>query len=312
MSAATSRRPVVVVVGAGIAGVACARVLVDAGVPTRVLERTDSVGGRMGGAHLHGRPVDLGAAYFTARDPEFTAVVERWRAAGLAREWTDDLAVLGRDGADRAPGPMRWAAPGGLAALVQDLATGLDVELNRTVYAVEDGPTVDGEVVDAVVLTMPDPQALPLLPPDSPAAALTRGRAWRPVLTVAAGWAAKSWPDLPAAFVNDHPLISFIADDGERRGDHAPVLVVHARGDADPQDVITAVRDLLDIPDQPVWTHTHRWPHAAPLAERDRSFHLGPDRIGLAGDGWGSSRIETAWRSGTALGREVVARLRGD
>lgn len=302
----------VVIVGAGIAGVACARVLVDAGVPTRVLERTDRVGGRMTGEVLHGRPVDLGAAYFTVRDPEFAAVVRRWQADGLAREWTDELAVLGPDGADRAPGPVRWAAPGGLAVLVQALATGLDVELGRTVYAVEEGPTVDGERADVVVLTMPDPQALPLLPPDSPAAALTRGRAWRPVLTVATGWAERSWPELPAAFVNDHPLLTLVADDGDRRGDRAPVLVAHATGDADPADVVRAVRELLRIDGEPVWTHVHRWPHAAPLGERNRSFHLGPDGIGLAGDSWGSPRIETAWRSGTALGREVVARLRAD
>jgi predicted NAD/FAD-dependent oxidoreductase len=106
-----------------------ARVVAAAGMPVRVLDRARAVGGRMASRRLHGRPVDLGAAYFTVRDEEFAEVVERWRAAGLARPWTDEPAVLGGPGRDRAPGPMRWAAPAGLRSLVTDLSDGLDVRL---------------------------------------------------------------------------------------------------------------------------------------------------------------------------------------
>ena len=86
---------VVVVVGAGIAGVACARELRARGVDVRVLERAGHPGGRMASPALHGRPVDLGAAYLTARDPEFTRVVRGWAERGLARPWTDTFAVAG-------------------------------------------------------------------------------------------------------------------------------------------------------------------------------------------------------------------------
>ena len=109
----------VVVVGAGIAGIACARELAAAGVEVRVLERARVVGGRMASRRLHGRPVDLGAAYFTVSDPEFARVVEGWRAAGLARPWTDSLAVFENGTRGAAPGPMRWAAPDGLRSLVR-------------------------------------------------------------------------------------------------------------------------------------------------------------------------------------------------
>ena len=78
----------VVVVGAGIAGIACARELAVAGVEVRVLERARVVGGRMASRHLHGRPVDLGAAYFTASDPTFTALAEGWqRIARYGETW---------------------------------------------------------------------------------------------------------------------------------------------------------------------------------------------------------------------------------
>src|SRR3954451_11556174 len=97
----------VVVVGAGIAGTACARALRAAGVPVRVLDRGRRVGGRMalrreridGVEHV----VDIGASYFTVSDPAFAALADDWRRRGLAREWTDTLTVLHADGAPPEP-----------------------------------------------------------------------------------------------------------------------------------------------------------------------------------------------------------------
>lgn len=308
----------VVVVGAGLAGIACAVELSAAGVAVRVLDRATHVGGRMATRTVDGRAVDTGAAYFTVRDPEFAEVVAGWRTAGLARPWTVELAVLGGDGPGRSPGPMRWAAPNGLRSLVVDLARGLPLELGREVRHVGPGPTVDGEAADTVVLAMPDPQAVHILDSGMPALAAVSGRPWRPVLTVAAGWGTREWPELPAAFVNDHPVVSLVADDGDRRGDSAPVLVVHTtaevarRHDDDPDgaipEVVEAVSQLLDVRHEPVWTRAYRWRFAAPEGSRDLPFLLGSDGIALAGDGWGSPRIETAWRSGTLLGRELVRR----
>src|SRR5687768_15077050 len=101
----------VVVIGAGVAGLACARALRDAGVPVRVLERAAAPGGRLGGDVLDGRPVDLGAAYFTASDPGFAAVVSRWQERGLAHPWSRDFLVYG-EAPVRGSGdaPVRWAA----------------------------------------------------------------------------------------------------------------------------------------------------------------------------------------------------------
>jgi renalase len=310
----------VVVVGAGIAGAACAVELAAAGVSVRLVERAHEVGGRMGGHTVAGRPVDLGAAYFTVRDPGFAQVVRGWQAAGLARPWTSELAVLRRGTRERAPGPQRWAAPCGLGRLVGELAAGLAVEGGREVRRVGPGPVVDGEAVDAVVLAMPDPQALRLLEPGHPAVARLTGRDWRPAIAVAAGWAAREWAELPAAFVNDHPVLTMIADDGRRRGDDAPVLVAHTTADvaraneSEPGGaigpVLDALRELLGIRTPPVWTLAHHWPYASPDGTRDEPFHLTDDGVGLAGDGWGSPRVETAWRSGHLLGRALAERLR--
>ena len=99
----------VVVVGAGLSGVACARELRAAGIETRVLDRGRVPGGRMAARRLWDRRVDLGASYLTVEDAGFAAVVDDWAARGLAREWTDTFTALG-DGADpeSKTGPVRW------------------------------------------------------------------------------------------------------------------------------------------------------------------------------------------------------------
>jgi predicted NAD/FAD-dependent oxidoreductase len=328
----------VLVVGAGISGIACARALTDAGVPVRVLERAGHVGGRLSSPDLprdpeHAgpfgpRPVDLGAAYFTVSgsdEPgaaEFAAVAEDWNRRGIAIPWTDTLAAREADGTwESKPGPQRWSAPSGLRSLVADLAAGLRIETRRTVEQVTPGPAVDGEPACAVVLAMPEPQAARLVAPPLRAAAVLADREWEPVIAVALGYETTGWSgDLTAAFVNGHPDLTLIADDGKRRGDLAPVLVAHTTGqlarrhlddpDAVVPTVVAAVTDLLGLDAQPTWTHAHRWTYASPAQPHDTPYHLDDDLLAVVGDAWGSPKVETAWRSGTLLGRALAARVR--
>jgi renalase len=324
----------VVVVGAGISGIACARVLTEHGVPVRVLERARHVGGRLSSPELPrgegvvgARPVDLGAAYFTVSgsdEPgaaEFASLVADWNGRGLAVPWTDTLAARDESGTwEPKPGPQRWAAPGGLRSLVADLAQGLRVETGRTVTRVTPGPAVDGEAARAVVLAMPDPQAARLVSPPLRAASVVAGQEWEPVIAVALGYEERDWADdLTAVFVNGHPDLSLIADDGARRGDRAPVLVAHTTGELarrhldDPEGVVPTVIDavgaLLALDRGPTWTHAHRWTYASPAHPHDAPYHLDDDLLAVVGDGWGSPKVETAWRSGTLLGRALAARV---
>ena len=310
----SSVTPAVTIVGAGIAGAACAVALTAAGVPVRVVDRGRAPGGRLASPLVQGRRVDLGAAYFTVKDDEFAEVVARWEAAGAARPWTDTFSVLS-PGAEPTTktGPVRWAAPDGLRSLVRDLlaGAGVVVEQEVAVEALPDGP---------VVLAMPDPQAQRVF-----AAPSVRFVDYQPVISVACGFDRNHWPSLhDAAFVNDHPDIELVADDGARRGDGAPVLVAHSTADrarkhlVAPDDaigpVVAALTDLLGTP-EPVWAAAHRWTFAKPLAQHDATFLLhtaGVAPVGLAGDQWcpdGAPRVESAWRSGTDLGRALAATL---
>jgi renalase len=309
----------VLVVGAGIAGLACARALTTAGSAVRVVDRGRRPGGRMSSRTLHGRAVDLGASYLTARaGGPFAAVVDDWVARGLARPWTDTFAVAGPGGIrETRSGPVRYAAPAGLRSLVVDLADGLAVTSEQTVQRVAPGPTVDDVGVRAAVLAMPGPQAARLLEAGTEAARLAAAESWQPSIAVVLGFAERCWSaDLHGAFVHDSPAADWVADDGDRRGDGAPVLVAHTTAELagqhlhDPDGVVpgvvAAVRDALGLTADPQWTHAHRWTFARPVEPRPEPFGL-VDGVGLCGDGWSApAKVESAWTSGTELGAALA------
>ncbi len=307
----------VAVIGAGLSGTACARALRDRGVDVDLIDRGRVPGGRMASPTLHGRRVDVGAAYFTTKEPEFIAVAERWASRGLVRDWTDTFDVFGAGGHSRTSGPMRYASPDGLRALVRDLATGLasdEVQPDRAIGTL-------GELDhDAVVLAMPDPQAARLAPEAADWVV------YEPVIAVAAAWPQRCWPVTDAAFINDDPDLTLVADDGARRGDGAAVLVAHTTAQRaevhlqTPDDAVApligALRRILNITAEPQWTHAHRWTFAKPAGTHgDKAFELTTHQgrpLGVCGDSWcptGAPRVESAWLSGHRLGAALADQL---
>lgn len=318
----------IIVIGGGIAGIACARTLREGGAEVRVLDRGRRLGGRLGERNYDvgdrlGRPVDTGGSYFTVSDPGFERVVEDWQARGLARPWTDTFLALSDDGETTTSGPTRWAAPAGLRGLVDDLATGLDVRSGVSVEQVDRKPSglsVDGEPADAVVLAMPDPQARRLLGPGLAAEAATLDLTFDPVLVLTTIWPERSWPDRDGVFVNDDEVLAWIADDGLRRGDRAPVLVAHSTPDFarprldDPMfaaaPMLERLRAVLGLEAdlQPATVHVQRWSFAKPAEPRDEPYLLTRTGLAACGDGWAAKpSIEAAFVSGAALGRALLA-----
>src|SRR5436190_1740643 len=94
----------VVVVGAGIAGVSCARELAAAGIPVRVHERSYVAGGRMASRTLAGRRADVGPGPTADGAPAAAVVLampDPQASDLLADELTEELAAV--DGRESAP-----------------------------------------------------------------------------------------------------------------------------------------------------------------------------------------------------------------
>ena len=178
----------VAVIGAGMAGVSCARALVQAGHRVTLIEKSRGFGGRMATRRTEFGSFDHGAQYFTVRDARFAQALENMEA--VVRPWSaNTVRVLDETGhvLSQAPTPSEGhfvGKPGmnalvghWVAALVQTQAaqalTGQRVtRIERDALhpeqwqlRCEDGE--GGQQVlggfDRVVLAVPHPQALDLL-----------------------------------------------------------------------------------------------------------------------------------------------------
>jgi hypothetical protein len=174
------------VVGAGMAGIACARTLVQAGHRVTVFEKSAGIGGRMATRSSAFGTFDHGAQYFTVRDSRFKQALET--VPGLCRPWSANtvqvLDELGRvAAATQRSGDAHWVPVPGMKALASRWALPLmeqqNVELETRVTRIErdalkprqwqlctDGPAGAQHVFsgfDTVLLAMPSVQTSALL-----------------------------------------------------------------------------------------------------------------------------------------------------
>jgi predicted NAD/FAD-dependent oxidoreductase len=327
----------VVVVGAGVSGLACARRLAGAGLRAEVLERGRTPGGRTADRHIGTAVADTGAQYVTATEPGFERVLRELAATGRAVAWATSLHTFegGRiTGGGRADsGRVRWAFPDGMRTLARHLATGLTVLPGTTVTRVEragDGWLVHTDRAGvrparAVVLAMPAPAAVTLAEGAGPLeglAATAARAAYDPCLTLVAGYPHAAPPPWRGVFTPGHEVLAFVTNDSSKRahGSGELVIVAHADGgwsracDDDRAEgrLVAAVEEVTGLA-RPAWTQLVRWPFAQVTATVGEPFLLteGAGPGGMCGDWCDGARVEGAWRSGDRLGAELAARLTG-
>lgn len=145
------------IIGGGIAGVFAARQLMTEGYAVEIIEKSQSVGGRMATRRIDEGTADHGAVFFTVRTDELAQEVDEWLEQGLIRKWFgDDF--------------PRYVAVNGMNQLVQSIARGIPVHLNEQVERIlAEGPALqttaaaETRTYDAILLTAPVPQAYDLL-----------------------------------------------------------------------------------------------------------------------------------------------------
>lgn len=304
-----------IIIGSGMAGIACARALAAAGLPVRVLDKGRGIGGRMATRRV-ALPTgevtfDHGAQYMRPRDPAFAQALA---TAG---------AVAWPDGSDH----DRLVGMPGMSSVPRAMAAGLTVSQQAEVTAIvrQDGiwtlETGAGDLrAGRVVLTVPAPQAAGLLGPMHAFAPHLARVTMDPCLTLMAAFP----PDSARPFVQrsdpTHDL-AWIAQDNAKPGrtDQAvtwvaqaglPFSHAHLEGNTDDiaAQMLWLLAEVLGVdPQQALYARAHRWRYAQAGAALGQPFLRDDGRTLFVGGDWClGARAEDAWQSGRAIARDIL------
>lgn len=337
----------IAVIGAGMAGLACARDLGLAGFEVTVFEKSRGTGGRLATRRVAAPGGDLtfdhGAQFVTARDPSFRAELAALVQAGAAAPWDpagpDPAMARGSLDAPRGPGrdgaaePWYVGAPG-MSGLVKPLAAGLAIETGVRAERLERGP--DGWRVfleedqepagpfAALVLAIPAPQAAELLGERAAAFPALGAVRYGPCWAVMGALAEPLPWRCDAAKPRSEPL-AWAARNGSKPGRaggfdtwvlHASPAWSRAHLEDDPawaaENLWDAFSTMVGAPCDPAYVAAHRWRYALVEAPAGADC-LADEASGLAlcGDWCIGPRVEAAYLSGRAAAARVAAWARG-
>lgn len=309
------------IIGAGIAGLACANRLARSGYDTVLFDKGRGPGGRMSTRRMSGPAGELrfdhGAQYFTVRDPDFAAQVK-------LLERNDDVARWPAAGDDA------WVGKPGMNHVIKALALGRNVHWSARVDHLRPvdagweiaGDGFDPQRLDAVIVAVPAEQAAILLAPlDEVIATRAQETISEPCWTVMAafaqrlplvddvlrhrgdiGWAARDsaksgreqssdcWV-IQASVSWSRQFLEAGADEVQAALLSAFAAEVHAAGGHMPAPVAVAA---------------HRWRYARTTASDGAPYWHGRLRLGVCGDWLGGARVEAAWLSGHRLAGTIL------
>ncbi|MDR5899028.1 FAD-dependent oxidoreductase [Halomonas vilamensis] len=336
----------VAVIGAGIAGLACASALTQAGHRVALFDKARGPGGRMSSKRRPAAMLDLGAQAFTVRDNDFAAEVERWHNAGCVAKWPTLIYQASPNGwQTHHDGQTRYTGAPRMSAITRHLAKTLTAQgatfysgtritaLTKTAAGWE-LTCENGDVLGPytqVVISVPPPQAEPLVQPWDNALlahckALPQRSCW-------AGWAVFETP-LPAlpGVASDwqmaraqHPALRLISRNHTKPGREAEPESVSLIAQLDwseahledPSDIIAqqlfdALKSLFPAPlafPKVTDIGAHRWRYSQPAEDADMpadGFIIGHEGLALCGDSLRGGRVEDAWLSGYQLAQALL------
>lgn len=307
----------VAIVGAGIAGLACADTMRGAGHRPTLFDKARGAGGRMSTRRAttpRGEMAfDHGATHFTARSRAFRSIVDQWHAQGLVAPWT-------------VAGAHAWVGTPSMNAPLKAQAKAHDVRWSSPVTALtrdEQGWWIHVEArrhgpYDATVVAIPAEQAAPLL-------------SLHDFDLARAAMAVRSYPSWSAMYLFAKPIdalpdflrgvgpISFaVRNSAKPARSPGETWVVQADWTwseqhltQDPKRVCDLLLTALGeaggtaIP-EPLHADAHRWLFSQPSGRDAEILWNGDIRLGACGDWLAHGFVEYAWQSGAALGQKIA------
>ena len=297
-----------VIIGAGIAGLAAGRLARKAGLSVLVVDKGQRLGGRVATRRHDNFVFNHGAQYVTAKTPDFIGVLRSAEQAGKIAEWQirDKKRVyVGM--------PMMRSLP-------MFLASGLDIYQQLHITKIRRDRDLincfdaDAQVITArqVICTAPAPQTTELLADDFPDLAATASTVrYAPCITVMLG--LKKYNLLPHVPVCEpQHNIGWAMLENLRPGasQNRPALTIQADPDWSAANINEAPTQLIvklkakyqqatgGTIGEVVHADVHRWLFAKTITTAASDSNISQNNVAIAGDWLEGARVENAFTSG--------------
>lgn len=304
----------VAIVGAGIAGLACAERLKADGIEVVLFDKGKRPGGRLSTLQIDDMAWDFGCQYVKPGSAAFMRQVAAWTDAGLLAPWPE-----GPEGAMVGMPRMN--------ALVAAQCTKHDVRFNSLVQRIESdglswflsGPGLCEGPFAALAIAIPSEQAAPLLSLHDLAMAREAASARsRPCWTamVAFGQPLAGVP----AYLQDRGLIAWAARNNSKPGRGATECWVIQAGaewsqqhlELDREEVAKRLFAAFELEcaralPEPRFLKAHRWRFALAFGQHGTNQWNPQLRLGACGDWCMGPQVEGAWLSGVELAEKIAA-----
>ncbi len=308
------------IVGAGMAGLACADRLASQGHRVTLFDKGRNAGGRVSSRRIETPTgmvrADHGAQYFTVRDPEFAEQVAIWQGEGHVLPWRE----VGHD---------VWVGAPTMSAVVEHMAARHDVREKIAIKSLsrnEDGWYLADETTsfgpfDTIIIAVPAEQAATLLClVDFQAAQIALTHRSQPCWTGIYVFDQRVQTDIN--FLRNEGVIGWAARDSAKPGRDGPeTWVVQAdnrwtashlqsdKGWVADQLLAQLFATLNADPVKPVQAIGHRWRYALTAGSNHGPIWNEKLQLGVCGDWLLGPRVECAWLSGRQLAQQIGAKM---
>ncbi|MDA0239083.1 MAG: FAD-dependent oxidoreductase [Proteobacteria bacterium] len=323
-----SGAPHIAIVGAGMAGLACAQRLGHAGLQPILIEKSRGLGGRVSTRRTEsGDMFDHGAQYVTARSSGFRHFIEEASRRGTAKVWLPDDPHNCLDNRQ----PVYVGSPGmnGFAKAGQNQGEFLPNTQVAKIVRTSDRwrvVTDSGEIVgdfDVVILTAPAPQSRALLEGEREIDAALSEVGMAPCWALMISFSSRLETGYDVWKSDSHEL-AWIARNSAKPDRTASNDCWVAHGSAswsaehlaldppDARDKLTALmEDALDIElPSSGYRAAHRWRHALTSKPLGRPYLSNPNETLFVGGDWClGARVEYAFESGISIADQLLKRL---
>ncbi|WP_404362504.1 NAD(P)/FAD-dependent oxidoreductase [Marinobacter sp.] len=319
----------VAIIGSGMAGLAAGHLLQDAGVAVTLFEKSRGPGGRLASKRLSDGSVDIGAQFFTVRNPAFSAFLDQKAGEDSYQQWPARLRYQDSEGKwESFRESTRYVGVPRMTAISRRLSESLRIQTQvriERLVAMDSGQwqllDTGGETsgpFDAVIITAPPAQTREIIKNSGLKALVNMFSDDEKQMHACWTLAARYEPALELDYDGLQPrsdVLQWAGNNSSKPGrkEQGEWWVLHGRPDWSdehqddaPEKITEALLEAFEaatgIHRKPEQTLSHRWLYARSSASGGPGHvWFGENRIAVLGDWLAGGRVEGAFDSAESL-----------